>query len=140
MDSFLVCEDGPVTQAYISRVVARNLVKAERLDEAHAWFQRSVALSDEREGWFYYAEFLYSIKSWQECYLAAKRCLKISSKRDGFTYDQVAWGFLAFDYAAIAAWHLGDYEAAAVYGERALEMEPDNQRLKDNLEWYKNGK
>lgn len=139
IDSFVACGDEPVTKAYIARTIGRNLVKASRNEEAHAWFQRSVAISDEREGWFYYAEFLYSTQAWEECFVAAKRCLKVSTKRDGFTYDALAWGYLAYDYVAISAWHMKDFETAVAFGERALELEPDNQRLKDNLEWYKNG-
>ena len=50
--------------------------------------------------------------------------------------DSVSWGEEPFDHAALAAYHLGMYERAVVYGQEALDMNPTNARLLTNLAFY----
>ena len=44
---------------------------------------------------------------------------------------------MPYDYAAISAWNLGMKEEAEKQVLKALEFEPDNERLKSNLIWFK---
>jgi hypothetical protein len=44
---------------------------------------------------------------------------------------------MPYDYAAIAAWNLGMPEEAKKQVLKALEFEPDNERLLSNLEWFR---
>ena len=53
-----------------------------------------------------------------------------------YTVDPDAWGAMPYDYAAIAAWNLGLTSEAIKMISRAIEFEPDNERLKLNLEWF----
>jgi hypothetical protein len=47
-----------------------------------------------------------------------------------------AWGPLAADLAALAAWHVGDSWAAARHAAAALALNPDDERLRKNLELF----
>ena len=38
--------------------------------------------------------------------------------------------------AAIAAWHLNVMDRAVEWGKRALDLDPGNQRLKNNLDFF----
>jgi hypothetical protein len=69
--------------------------------------------------------------------VAIKKCISIENKRDGFTFDSYAWCFMVYDYAALSAYNTGLYKQAIEYGEEALKLQPDDQRLKTNLEFYK---
>ena len=51
-----------------------------------------------------------------------------------------AWGPEPYDLLAIAYWNLGMPENAREYGEKALALAPDDERLKKNLEWYRDRK
>ena len=51
--------------------------------------------------------------------------------------NPAVWGALPHDYIAIAAHNLGKKDLAIEHGEIALQFEPDNERLKANLEFYR---
>ena len=42
-----------------------------------------------------------------------------------------------YDLAAVAAYYLGLKTEALKYGQKAVELEPNNERLIKNLEYYK---
>ena len=52
--------------------------------------------------------------------------------------DGHAWGFRLYDLAAIAAWRIDAMDLAVKWGTEALELDPTNQRLKDNLHFFIN--
>jgi len=41
-----------------------------------------------------------------------------------------------FDLGAIGAWHLNVMDRAVEWGQKALELDPGNQRLKNNLDFF----
>ena len=50
-----------------------------------------------------------------------------------YTCDPAVWGSQPHDLAAVAAWHLGMPEKCIEQAKLAVEKEPDNQRLIENL-------
>ena len=50
--------------------------------------------------------------------------------------EPYAWGPLPYDLAAIAAHNLGIKDKAVLYGEEAVKLSPDDDRLVDNLMFY----
>ena len=135
--SYNACTEGPIVKSYIARNIAKNYVEAGQNSVAERWFNVSVDQSNEREAWFSYAEYCNKIEDWERCYLYAKRCIGVTTKRDGFTYDDRAWGAEAYDLAALSAYHIGLRSAAITYGEQALIIAPENVRLQNNLKFYK---
>ena len=89
-----------------------------------------------REPWVYLANYAYRRKQWNECYYAAKQALSITHREFVYTEDPVSWGYRPYDLAALSAYNLGIYAEAVKYGELALELSPDDDRLKTNLEFY----
>jgi hypothetical protein len=47
------------------------------------------------------------------------------------------WGAKPHDLIAISAYHLGLKEDSIIHGKIAVDLEPDNVRLINNLEYYK---
>ncbi len=47
-----------------------------------------------------------------------------------------AWGHMAYDLIAISSWQLNDFPTALEYGMKALEISPNDERLKTNVEFY----
>jgi len=135
--SYEKCDDGPVVKSYIAKIIAKNYVAMEDYTSAEKWFQISVTDSNERESWFNYADYWHNREDWEQCYIAAKKCLSVEIKRDGFTQDPKAWGALPYDYAALSAYHIGFTKQAVEYGEEALKLMPDDTRLIHNLKFYK---
>ena len=46
------------------------------------------------------------------------------------------WGALPHDLAAISAYNLGNYDDAIKHGQNAVDIDPDNTRLVNNLAYY----
>ena len=54
--------------------------------------------------------------------------------RDSYICEAAAWGSLPHDLRAIALYHTGRIREALDSARRALELEPDNERLRGNVE------
>ena len=64
------------------------------------------------------------------------RALSIKNRELVYTVDPIVWGPRPHDLAALAAWNLGLKDAALEHGKLAVELDPNDGRLKDNLSWY----
>ena len=106
--------------------------------EAHKWYRLAVAEAPgTREPWCELAMFAYKKSLWVECYSAAKSALEIKDKALVYTMDPEVWGARPWDLASIAAWHLGLKDEALALLAKAIELAPDDQRLRNNLQLIK---
>jgi tetratricopeptide (TPR) repeat protein len=83
------------------------------------------------------SQYFYEKKDWEQCKNYAAQALSIETKPLDYLCEEFAWGALPYDLAAISAWNLGLKEEAILHTEKALEYEPDNERLAQNLVFYK---
>lgn len=138
LKSYEALEDtDTVVKSYVATAIARAHARMGDQGRATRWFQTAVDHSPERESLFAWAESAFSTQDWGTCYLAAKRCIDTTAKRDGFTYDERAWSWSIYDIGALAAHNLGVRRDAIAWGEQALAMLPGDQRLATNLEFYR---
>jgi glycosyltransferase involved in cell wall biosynthesis len=101
------------------------------------WFRKACKEApNTREPWVELAESAYKRKDWQECYESAKQALTIKDKTLVYTMNPEVWTAQPHDYLAISAFYLGNKDEAITHGKIALEFEPDNTRLKENLNYY----
>jgi tetratricopeptide (TPR) repeat protein len=101
------------------------------------WFRLACAEDPNiRENWYELAFAGYRKSLWPESYGAAKTALTITEKNAQHTANPNAWNFYVHDYLAIAAYRLGLMEEARTHGKIALEMNPDDERLKENMKYY----
>lgn len=106
-------------------------------DNMEHWLKMAVLeASDRREPWYELAHFHYERQNWRGCYMAASTCLTIVDMPLEYLCESHAWGSSPHDLAAISAHHLGLHKEAAQHGTNALNLEPDNERLKANLSFY----
>lgn len=89
-----------------------------------------------RENLVALAQHYYATQSWGPSWQFAKAALDVTEKPLDYLCEADAWGSKPWDLAAIASWHLGNARTAEWYGKKALEIDPDNERLQRNLEWY----
>ncbi|CAB4128846.1 hypothetical protein UFOVP111_92 [uncultured Caudovirales phage] len=115
----------------------RYLAKCEP-DNAEKWFI-AATLEDpnRREPLVDLAQFYYRQLDWAKCYEAATGALNIEDKPMDYLCEAFAWGALPWDLGAIAAHYLGLPEEALKLGTKALELDPTNERLANNLVFYK---
>jgi Flp pilus assembly protein TadD len=68
--------------------------------------------------------------------------LEYTEKPRNFLAENWAWGHMAHDLIAISSWQLGDFKTALEHGKKAVKISPNDERLVNNLAFYKekNGK
>ena len=117
----------------------RLLGKAyDRLNQdGRGWFKKACnEAPNTREPWVELAESCYLRKEWQECYNSVKKALEIKDKALVYTMNPAVWEAMPHDLLAISAYHLGIKDEAIEHGKIALQFEPDNTRLSNNLKYY----
>jgi tetratricopeptide (TPR) repeat protein len=103
-----------------------------------SWYRKGVAEDPTvRETWLALGEAAARRGMWAESYGAAKSALAITEQQFVYTMSPDSFTAKPFDMAAIAAHYLGLKEEALKYGEQALEMDPTNERLINNMKFYK---
>ena len=108
-----------------------------RIENSEEWLLRAAAEAPERrEPWYELTTYHYHKQRWVDCLAYAERTLEIQEKPLEYLCDEQAWGYHPYDFAAIAAYNVGLYEKAREYGEKALKLNPSDERLQTNLEWY----
>jgi glycosyltransferase involved in cell wall biosynthesis len=114
----------------------RYLAKIEP-EEREQWLMKAhLEAPWRREALVELAQHLYSTESWASCQYFALKALNIEEKPMDYLCEDFAWGDLPWDLAAIASYHLGETEKALEYGLKALELDPTNERLQKNVEFY----
>jgi glycosyltransferase involved in cell wall biosynthesis len=122
------------------RYIAAAYSALGRKDEQERWLLRCTAEAPwVREGWIALARMYYGREAWSACLACAERALTIVNRGATYISQGECWGSLPHDLAALACWNLGLYEAALSHGEAALAAEPENERLKSNLNFYRLG-
>lgn len=109
----------------------------EDYQDAIIWFSQACSEApDRREGYVDIAKLYYEHSMWTACLQAAERALEITVKPLEYLCEEFAWGSAPWDYAAIAAFNLGNFEKALQYGSKAVELNPSDPRLANNLTFY----
>jgi tetratricopeptide (TPR) repeat protein len=92
---------------------------------------------NRREAYVELASLYYYRQQWESCYKAVNGALAISEKPLEYLVEEFAWGPLPYDLGAIALYNMGNYQLAYDFGERAYNLDPASDRLKENLEKYR---
>lgn len=118
----------------------RYIAKCSVGKERERWLKAAV---DEdpgrREALVDLALYYYDERNWKDCYNTAKRAVRISQKPLEYLIEDFAWSHVPLDLVALSAFYLGKYDDAVLFGKKALKLDPDNIRLKSNLELYEGG-
>ena len=119
------------------RYIARCYMFNEEHDNAIAWGLRAVAeCSTQREPWVELGKIYYFKQDWSGCYFAMKHALAIKEKPMSYVCEPDSWGVAPHDIISIAAFYLGLKEEALEQCKKALEFQPKDTRLLNNLAYY----
>ena len=102
---------------------------------AKMWLLRAVAECPTiREPYLQLATLGYLENDWPLVYLMVTQALKITEKSGSYLFEPAAWGYSLYDLGAICCYRLGLYQQSYDYAQQACLMQPDDMRLKQNLE------
>lgn len=126
-------------KSYAMRLIGVSHKNLGNINEYLTWCIKSVNLTpDRRESWVELALAYYLNQKWDCCFDAAVKSISIVDHRYEWPYEAKAWGYLPHDLAAISSYHLGLKEESLRFGRQALELDPLNERLQQNVYWYIN--
>lgn len=102
-----------------------------QLVDAEQWYVTGTEVAPEQpEAWFALAQFYYTQENWEKCWETADRGLAEKPDTHYLTEESTTWRL--HDLAAIAAWNLGKKGTAKKHSRIALELNPTDERLKNN--------
>ena len=118
------------------RYIASCLSALGRRAEAEEWLMRACAEAPWlREPWLDAARQCLDGGMWHGAAYFAGRALAIERRSLSYINTPEAWGALPYDILSVALWNLGDREGAEEALKTALEHSPDDERLKQNLQY-----
>ncbi|KAL4458200.1 hypothetical protein ABPG75_013065 [Micractinium tetrahymenae] len=124
------------------RYIAKCYQELGQLGEAQRAALRGVVEFDlTREPWMALARIAHAQEDWPTVAWATAKALAIASVHpySRWLTDAKSWGAEPHDLAALAAYYAGDYQRAWQQGLAAAQLEPNNERLRNNLNFYKKG-
>jgi tetratricopeptide (TPR) repeat protein len=114
----------------------RYLAKIE-YQNREDWLLQAVAQAPgRRESLVELAKHYYEASIWEGCYKYALEAVAIREKPLDYLCEEFAWGELAWDLAAFAAYKLGKADEALEYNAKAISMNPVDKRLSINSLHY----
>ena len=106
-------------------------------DQTIAWLDKArIEAPHRREVWHDLAEQLHAKADWLNLFWACANGIDKTHRTGSYLDDEGSWGFRLFDLGAIAAWRLNAMDRAVEWGKTALDLDPANERLKDNFDFF----
>lgn len=115
----------------------RYIAKCSNGEEKEKWLIKAVKETpNRREPLVDLAKFYYDTQQWEKSLKFAQKAIEIKEKPLEYLCEDEAWGDLPYDLAAIASYSLEKYDDALSYGITAVSLNPNNERLKNNILYY----
>ena len=119
------------------RYISRCWLELGDRRQGMSWALRAIAECPElREGWVQGMRAAYAAQDWQGVVWMGERATAITAKSGTYVNEDQSWGAWPWDAMAYAKYQLGDVRGARRDTLRALELEPENERLRGNLRFY----
>lgn len=121
------------------------------VERAHAYLHLAKCEPARRLEWLYHAlaetpqrrdvllalsQYHSETKNWEMALAMAINALKITERPTDYLCQPESWTWLPFDLAATAAYWLGLKNTSIEFGKKALALNPDDERLLRNMEFY----
>lgn len=127
----------PTSKWAEERSEAMRYIARMRPEQRLSWLDKArMEAPHRREIWLDLAEEFHGKADWLNLFWACTNGIEKTHRTGSYLDDANCWGFRLYDLGAIASWRLNAMDRAVEWGRRALEFDPNNQRLKDNLNFF----
>lgn len=126
----------PTAQWKPERAASMRFIGKSLPAESEMWFRAAIhEAPGRREPFVDLAKLYYTRQDWVQCLKAAEDALEIKDKPLEYLCEAESWGSAPYDYASISAYRLSEFDKALEYAKKAVEIEPENERLQTNLKF-----
>lgn len=116
------------------RYIAKAYLQKGEPVSAQNWYFKAIAEAPHlREPYMDLASLLYSQENWEGVLYTTGCALEIAHRPRSYICEAEAWGSLPHDLRTIAFFKTGRHKEALEEAHLALDMEPGNQRLQENV-------
>lgn len=117
------------------RFISRCYRHLNRYEEARMWLDKAIKEAPYlRDPYMERALLEYDLENYEEVKKYCLLALKIKNHPKTYINEIFSWNNTVYDLLAISSYYLNELDKAIEYEKLALTMEPDNERLKSNLE------
>lgn len=121
------------------RFIARSYKALNRFDEARMWLNKAI---DEapylRDPYVEMALLEYELKNWTEVEKYCLMALEIKEHAKTYINEVFSWNETVYDLLSLACFYNNKFDEALKYINMALEMNPTDERLLNNLKLIEN--
>lgn len=125
-----------VERAQTWRGIGEAYCKLGNDKEGLYWYQRNAEEApNDLEAWMPLAFYYYERQMWNHCYDAALKVEELSLESHTHYVADQSMPWRMYDLLSIACWNLGKKGSAKRYARKAVELNPDDERLVKNYEF-----
>lgn len=119
------------------RFIARSYRNLNRIEEAKMWLDKAISEAPYlRDPYVEKAMLEYELENWSEVIKNCNTALKITTHTKCYINETFSFNNTIYDLLSIAYFYLDDIDNAIINIDKALKMEPDNERLLKNKEIF----
>ena len=117
------------------RFISRCYQKLKRFDEAKFWLDKALQEAPYlREPYMERALLEYEFKNWNEVIKYCLLALKITNHSKTYINEIFCWDETVYDLLSVSYYYIGKYDDALKYILKAIEINPNSERLNENYE------
>ena len=116
------------------RFIARCYKNLKRYDEAKMWLDKAVTEAPYlRDPYVERAILEYELENWETVEKYCLEALKIKNHENTYINEVFSWNYTIYDLLSLSYYYQNKIDDAIKYLKIAIEMEPNNERLQNNL-------
>lgn len=115
------------------RFIARSYKELKRFDEAIMWYEKAILEAPHlREPYVEIALLYYELENYDKVYYYLKQAIKITKHQKTYINELFSWNETPYDLLSLASFHKNLLPEALYYIDKALEINKNNERIKNN--------
>ena len=121
------------------RFIARCYKHLKRYDESKLWHEKAILEAPYlRDPYVEYALLCYELNNYEKVYELCKKAIRIKKHEKTYINEVFSWNETVYDLLSIACFQLGYYDESLLYVNKALEVNPNNERIIENKKIIEN--
>ena len=115
------------------RFIARCYKKMNRYEESQMWLNKAIEEAPYlRDPYIEMALLQYNLSNWKKTIYYCKEALKIKTHTKTYINEPFSWDETPYDLLAISYFYLKDKNQAISNIDKAIKINPNNERLINN--------